>query len=51
LEWRRERGRERERERKREREKEKAKLFVDYLAENGELLLKLVGEFMNMDDL
>jgi hypothetical protein len=51
LEWRRERERERDRDRDRQTEREKAKLFVDCLAENGELLLKLVGEFMNMDDL
>ena len=31
--------------------KKKAKLFVDCLAENGDLLLKLVGEFMYLDDL
>lgn len=31
--------------------KKKAKLFVDSLAENGDLLLKLVGEYMYLDDL
>jgi hypothetical protein len=33
------------------RRKKIAKLFVDFLAENGDLWLKLVGEFMHMDDL
>jgi len=35
----------------RRKKKKEAKLFVDCFVENGDLLLKLVGEFMYLDDL